>query len=140
MRMADKGIEKEFMDLEKQYWQAMKDKDVAAALRLTDDSCIIAGSQGVNQVDKKTMEAMLGAAPYTMHAFEIKGGAHVTLLRDDVAIIAYEVHEELTIEGKPVKVDAADASVWIRRDGRWVCALHTESLLGDPFGRDRGAK
>jgi len=47
------------------------------------------------------------------------------------------VHEELTVEGKPVTLDAADASTWVRRDGRWVCALHTESLRGDPFGRDR---
>ena len=23
------------------------------------------------------------------------------------------------------------------KDGRWVCALHTESLKGDPYGRDR---
>ena len=35
--------------------------------------------------------------------------------------------------------DAADASTWVRRNGRWVCALHTESLKGDPFGRDRRA-
>ena len=24
----------------------------------------------------------------------------------------------------------------IHRGGRWVCAAHTESVLGDPFGRD----
>jgi hypothetical protein len=27
----------------------------------------------------------------------------------------------------------------VRRNGQWVCALHTESMLGDPFGRDRSA-
>lgn len=40
------------------------------------------------------------------------------------------------MEGKPVTIDAADASTWIRRNGSGLCALHTESLLGDPFGRD----
>jgi hypothetical protein len=54
-----------------------------------------------------------------------------------VAVLAYNVHEELTVEGKPVTIDAADASTWVRRDGRWLCALHSESLKGDPFGRDR---
>lgn len=48
------------------------------------------------------------------------------------------MHEELTVDGKRVALDAADASTWVRRNGRWVCALHTESLAGDPFGRDRG--
>jgi hypothetical protein len=23
------------------------------------------------------------------------------------------------------------------RNGRWLCALHTQSIAGDPFGRDR---
>jgi hypothetical protein len=35
------------------------------------------------------------------------------------------------------KLDAADSSTWVRRNGRWLCALHTEAILGDPFGRDR---
>jgi len=34
-------------------------------------------------------------------------------------------------------LDAADASTWVKKDGRWLCALHTESLIGDPYGRDR---
>ena len=51
--------------------------------------------------------------------------------------MAYQVHEELTVEGKPLTLDAADASTWVRRDGTWRCALHTESIAGDPFGRDR---
>jgi hypothetical protein len=25
----------------------------------------------------------------------------------------------------------------VRRGGRWVCALHTEAIAGDPYGRDR---
>jgi hypothetical protein len=53
------------------------------------------------------------------------------------AVLAYKVREALTVDGKPVTFEAADASTWVRRDGQWVCALHTESLAGDPFGRDR---
>ena len=44
---------------------------------------------------------------------------------------------ELTVDGKPLQLEAADASVWIKRDGHWRCAVHTESVKGDPFGRDR---
>ena len=83
------------------------------------------------------MSGMMSAAPWTLKEFQISDNADVRPLSDDVAIVAYKVHEELTVEGKPVALDAADTSVWVRRDGRWLCVLHTESLAGDPFGRDR---
>ena len=59
------------------------------------------------------------------------------MIGDDVAVLAYKVTEDLTVDGKAVHLEAADASTWARRDGRWVCVLHTESLAGDPMGRDR---
>jgi hypothetical protein len=93
----------------------------------------------VGAVDRKTLAAMIKSASYTLHRFELKEGAQVRLLGDDVAIVAYQVHEELTVDGKPVALDAADSSTWVRRDGRWLCAMHTEAIAGDPFGRDRRA-
>jgi hypothetical protein len=74
---------------------------------------------------------------YTLNHSVLKDSAQVRLLQDDVAVVAYEVHEELTVDGKPVTLDAADSSTWVRRNGRWLCALHTEAIAGDPFGRDR---
>lgn len=134
--MAKPDLAKELLDLEKQYWQAMKEKDVDTAMRLTDDECLVTGAQGVGLMSRQVLSDMLKNAPYTLHHFELKD-EQVRELRDDVAILAYKVHEELTVDGQPVTLDAADASTWIRRDGRWRCALHTESIVGDPFGRDR---
>ncbi len=134
--MPSSTLGKELLDLEKQYWQAIKEKDVDTAMSLTDEECIVTGSQGVGRINRQAMAEMMKNAPYILHDFELKD-AEVRQLRDDVAVLAYNVHEELTVDGKPVKLDAADASTWVRRDGRWLCALHTESLTGDPFGRDR---
>jgi uncharacterized protein (TIGR02246 family) len=134
--MATKAVEQELLDLEKQYWQAIKNKDVDAALRLTDEPCIVTGAQGIGRIDKKRLSEMMQAAPYTLHDFTVQD-AQVRLLGNDVAILAYNVHEELTVDGKSVTLDAADSSTWVRRDGRWRCALHTEAIAGDPFGRDR---
>jgi hypothetical protein len=36
------------------------------------------------------------------------------------------------LDGEPVSIDAADPSAWVRRDGRWLCALHTGSITSDP--------
>ena len=134
--MANTTLKNELVDLENQYWQAIKEKDVDAAMRLTDDECIVTGAQGVGRINRQALGDMLKNAPYTLHAFEVKD-AQVVPLSDDVAIVAYQVHEELTVEGKPVKLDAAEASTWVKRDDGWRCALHTESITGDPFGRDR---
>ena len=134
--MAKAAATKELLDLENQYWEAMKEKDVDAAMRLTDEECIVTGAQGVGRIDRQTLSQMLKNAPYTLHSFELKD-ANVRQIGDDVAIVAYKVHEELTVEGKRVSLDAADASTWVRRGGEWRCALHTESIEGDPFGRDR---
>jgi hypothetical protein len=135
--MPSTTIEHELLELENQYWQAIKDKDVDAAIRLSDDPCIVTGAQGVARIDARTMAGMMNAAAYTLDNFTISDDVHVRQLADDVVVLAYNVHEELTVEGKRVTLDAADASTWVRRDRRWVCALHTESLKGDPFGRDR---
>lgn len=135
--MASKALEKELWKLENKYWQALKDQDFDAALRLTDDPCIVAGAQGVGSVDKKSLAEMMKSASYTLNSFKLSDDVKVRKLSEDVAILAYKVHEELTVEGKPVTLDAADASTWVRRDGHWVCALHTESIVGDPYGRDR---
>lgn len=135
--MDPKIIEKELVELERQYWQAIKEKDIDTVIRLTDDPCIVTGSQGVARVDRQTFEGMMQGAPWTLQTFELSDEMQVRLLQDDVAIVAYKVREELTVEGRPVTLEAADSSTWVRRNGSWVCALHTEAIAGDPFGRDR---
>jgi uncharacterized protein (TIGR02246 family) len=135
--MATVTVEKELRDLEKQYWQALKDKDVDRAIQLTDFPCIVTGAQGTGRIDKQTFAAMMKDPPYTIHRVDISDDVQVRLLTDDIAVVAYKVHEELTVDGNRVMLDAADSSTWIRRDGHWLCALHSEAILGDPFGRDR---
>ena len=70
--MSNKTTEQELLDLEKQYWQAIKDRDIEAAMRLTDDTCIVAGAQGAGRIDKKTMAATMSAASFTIHSFEFR--------------------------------------------------------------------
>lgn len=129
-------VEKELEELENRYWQSMKDQDVEAAVRLTDFPCLVAGASGVGLIDKETFRKMMSGANWKLHDFEIQD-SKVRLASDDVALVAYKVHEDLTVDGKKVSMDAADTSVWVRRGGQWRCALHTESLAGDPFGRDK---
>ena len=129
-------VRQEIIDLENQYWAALRDQDANAALALTDDECIVTGSSGAMVLSREQFTEMMESDMWTLHDFTISD-EQVHQPTDDVAVIAYKVREKMTVEGKPLTLEAADASTWIRRDGRWCCALHTESILGDPFGRDR---
>jgi len=137
--MTSTTVEKELLELERRYWRAIQDKDAVAAARLTDFPCIITGAQGLGKIDEQTFAQVMKNPPYTILRVELSDDAQVRLVQDDVAVVAYKVHEELTVDGKPVSLDAADASTWVRRNGQWRCALHTESIAGDPYGRDRSA-
>jgi hypothetical protein len=134
-KMASKTMERELLSLETRYWQALKDKDVEAALELTAFPCVIVGAQGVGLVEKSTYETMMQNATWSIENFKIGDDVHVEMLGRNTAIVAYSVYEDLTVDGESLSIEAADASTWVRRDGRWLCALHTESLKGDPFGR-----
>lgn len=136
--MSNANIEQKIYDLEKSYWQAMKDNDKETMLSLTDDPCIVTGAQGVKKFSKKQFFEMMNA-PQTckLQSFEFYNDYEVSLLNDNTAVIAYKVKENLEVEGKPIKLEVAESSTWRRRDGKWVCCLHTEALTGDPFGRDR---
>ena len=137
--MTTKTVEKDFVKLEKQYWQAIKDQDFETAMDLTDDECIVSGAQGFARLRKEALEGMIKSPSYSLNRFRIGDDAEVRMVSDDVAVVAYKVHEELTVDGEHVTFEAADSSTWVRRGGRWVCALHTESIIGDPYGRDRQA-
>ena len=134
--MSEGPIEAQLLDLEKQYWTAIRNRDVQAAMRLTDDPCIVTGAQGVARITQKAFADMLQAGGWTLHTFDLTD-VQVRVLTEDVAVLAYRVKETMTVEGKPISLEASDSSTWVKRDGNWVCALHTEALAGDPFGRDR---
>jgi hypothetical protein len=134
--MTAASIESEVLDLERKYWQAIKDGDAKTTALLSDDPCVVAGAQGVGKIDRATLEKMFSSASWKLTAFDLSSPI-VRMITQDVAVVAYKVREDLTVEGKPIALEAADTSIWVRRGDSWVCAVHTEAVAGDPFGRDR---
>ena len=72
---------------------------------------------------------MMDTAAWELQTFELTG-VKAEQLTDDVAVIAYIVREDLTVDGKNLTLEAADASTWMRDGSDWTCSLHTESVLG----------
>ena len=130
--------EQELVDVERRFWNAMKEKDAAAASELTDEQCVIVGAQGVSAIDAQTMAKLTSEGQWELEQYSFdEQKRQIRFLTDDIAIVAYPVRERVIVDGETLPVVANDSSVWVRRDGQWRCALHTESLAGDPFGRDK---
>jgi hypothetical protein len=130
--------DQELLRLEHDFWDAIKDRNGAMAARLTAEECTLVGASGVSGVGPRSMGKLLESPPYTIKAYRIDPQTtRITRLCDDQVAIAYGVREELEVDGKPVKLDAYDSSVWKMTDTGWACVLHTESIAGDAFGRDR---
>ncbi len=138
MKSASDSLEREILDCETRFWQTMIDRDTDKALELTTDPCIVTGAQGVARIDARTFGKMMNGGTWRLHNFKFSD-VKVEQVSTDVAVIGYKVTESLTVDGEKLAMEAADASTWVRKGGSWVCALHTESVLGDPYGRDRKA-
>jgi len=139
--MSSSTHEQELVDVERRFWNAMKEKDAAAASELTDEQCVIVGAQGVSAIDAQTMAKLTSEGQWELEQFSFdEQKRQIRFLTDDIAIVAYPVRERVVVDGETLPVVANDSSVWVRRDGQWRCALHTDSLAGDPFGRDRAVR
>ena len=130
--------DQELLALERSYWDALKERDFRTIGRLTAEDSTVAGASGVAGVDPRSIQKQIESAPYTINDYRIDPQTvRINRLCDDTVAIAYGVHEDLEVGGKPVKLDAFDMSVWKQTPNGWTCVLHTESIKGDAFGRDR---
>ena len=131
---------KTIIELETKFWQSMVDKDIDLAVAMLTDKSVVTGAQGLALLSHDDYRGMAKQAEglWNLKSFKLDD-VKVTFPAEDVAVIAYRVTEEMEVEGKPLTLKAADATTWVRKGGKWLAALHTESLLGDPFGRDRRA-
>lgn len=132
--------EQKIIDLEQKFWRTIREKDTEASLAMLPERSIVVGAQGaavLTRDDYRTM-AEQHESFWKLNSFRLDD-VRVIFPRDDVAVIAYTVTEEMEVQGQPLTLKAADATTWIRKNGEWLASLHTESLLGDPFGRDRTA-
>jgi hypothetical protein len=77
------------------------------------------------QVEDATKRELLKLEKQYWKAIKERDSSTATSLSDDPCVV----------DGEPLELEAFDSSVWVRRDGKWVCAVHTESPAGDPFGR-----
>ncbi|MET0182917.1 MAG: nuclear transport factor 2 family protein [Caulobacterales bacterium] len=125
----------EIIDLEKRFFQTMIDKDGDTATKLCSKDVLVGGPQGAMAVKGADMGAMMAHGQWELHSFDMRD-INVVYPDDNVAVIGYKITQDMTVDGKPLKLEAADTSTWIKHGGAWHCAQHSESIIGDPYGRN----
>lgn len=123
-------LAREILNLEKKYWSAMKDHDLNAAMALTDFPCLVAGAHGIMSVNKQQFADMFESHHETLRIFNFdEDKTEVRQVSPDTAVIAYQVHTSVTRNGEQRIIDAIDTSTWVKRNGKWLCAMHTETEI-----------
>ncbi len=120
----------QILELETRFWQTLKDKDSKAAGAMIADDSLATGAQGTMRMNPDKFEEMTRNNKWALETFEFSD-VDVIFPSDDVAVIAYTVHQTGTIHDGPMDLTCVDASTWVRNgDGEeWKCALHTETIL-----------
>jgi hypothetical protein len=113
---------------EQTYLKAIEQKDGATIANLTDRTSLIAGPQGLQTLDVKAIQAMVQQHDAS-NRYEIVESTIQTLpLTDDVAVMGYKLRT-IPPDGPPT--EAYNTDVWVNRNDRWLCAMHTEVPAGN---------
>jgi hypothetical protein len=120
----------DIIKLERSYWDAMKRKDGAKASELSGDPAITSGANGVMRIPKTKMGQMTEEGKWTLESYAFDD-IEVSTPAPDIAIIAYTVKQDVTMDGKPKSFRAADSSTWVRGPRGWECHAHSETILRD---------
>lgn len=121
------AIENEILGLERKYWKAMKDNDIETAVALTRFPCLLTSPKGVQSITEDQYRKMMRENQSVQYDSVEVQDPKIDILNDDTAMIVYSIDWN----GMPM----LDVSTWIRQNGKWVCAYHSEI----PKSESRGA-
>ena len=116
--------------LEKDYWDAIKRKDGKRTSQLSGKLALTTSARGVSPIPKAKMAQMTEDGNWTLNAYEFED-VEVVTPADDIAIVAYKVKQNVTMDGKKQDLRSADISTWVRGADGWECHAHSETFLQD---------
>lgn len=122
-------MENQILELEKKYWQAMEAHDFDTVKSLTHFPCIVAGKDGVRSVDEPTFKKMFDSGEGRQIKVLDISGSESQIIGENCAIIAYLIQLEYGPQDQKSSDKCACTSTWVKANGNWTCAMHTESEL-----------
>jgi hypothetical protein len=122
------AIDKELIQAEKTYWDAMQKKDRATIRSLTGDHFMMTMEEGVTSMPSDQFIDMMLGEDMKVRSYKLdESTATVGHPRDDIAILAYKAHMEYEQAGKPGTIDAYYTTTWVRDGQKWRAVAGSES-------------
>ena len=115
--------------LEHRFWQALVDNDAGTATGLLTEPALMVSAHGAMKFDHAGYRKMAEKGPRVLTAFELSD-MQVVFPNETTAIATYHVKQRVAQrdaeDGGDVQ-EMNDSSTWIKEDGSWKCAMHTET-------------
>lgn len=124
--MNKSGRHTEIERLERSFWQSLVDDQPKVATGMLPQRSLMVSEHGAMSFDHAGYTKMANDPRHKLLEFAFSD-MDVLFPTDDVAIASYRVHQKMQMDGKPMEMDAVDSSTWVKLDGAWKCAAHTES-------------
>ena len=117
---------REIEQLEHAFWSSLVDRDVDAATALLAPQALMVSSRGAMQFDPSQYAKMLQDPRHGLIDYTLSDMA-VLFPTEDIAIVTYRAKQAMQMDGKQFEQDVVDSSTWVKLDGKWKCAAHTEA-------------
>ena len=117
---------REIEQLEHAFWSSLVDRDVDAATALLAPQALMVSSRGAMQFDPSQYAKMLQHPKHGLLDYTLSDMA-VLFPTEDIAIVTYRAKQAMQMDGKQFEQDVVDSSTWVKLDGKWKCAAHTEA-------------
>jgi ketosteroid isomerase-like protein len=120
--------------LENRFWKSLVDNDAGTATELLTEPALMVSGHGAMQFDHAGYRQMAEKGPRVLTAYQLSD-MQVMFPNETTAIATYHVRQEVSRrdskEGDVQEMN--DTSTWIKLDGSWKCAMHTETpASGEP--------
>jgi len=122
----DAGTTREIERLERAFWQSMVDRKPAIATGMITEPALMVSGHGPMTFDRDEYTKMANNEQHRLLEYSLSD-MDVMCPTDDVAIATYRAHQKMEMDGQPLEFDSIDSSMWVKVDGAWKCAAHTES-------------
>ena len=121
------GLKEALVKLEKQSWEAWKDRDGKFYQNFLSDNHVEVGSHG--PFSKSTVVSFVGSPVcevknYSADHFEL------TVFDPNTALLTYHAAQETTCSGKAVPSPVWVSSLYVKRSGKWLNAFYQQTPEG----------
>ena len=116
------------IDLENRFWQSLVDQDSDTATDLLTEPALMVNMNGAFQFNHDEYRKMAENGPMQLTSFELSD-MQVMFPNDSTAVLTYRARQEVLqrAQNKRETQELNDTSTWVKTNGEWRCAMHTET-------------